>query len=235
MTSDRDHPGQEDERRRQALHSLRYARGRYTAERAAQLSGIPQSTIYDWNRAGIYQPDYGSGRPMAWSYRDLVYLRVLAWLRSEKMPRPEAARIVKELKQAIADGQEIHELRADSRAFIPDDDMTAPLGGQSVLFAHMLEPFELSGAAIQEIGDRPIWGPDLVTPSRRTYISPWVLAGDPCIDATRIPTSAIYALRHDRGLDTADVLNLYSELTVAEVEEAFELEQRLHGHQAIAA
>ncbi len=172
---------------------------------------------------------------MAWSYRDLVYLRVLAWLRSKKMPRPEAASRVKELRQAIADGHEIHVLQADSHAFVPDGDLTAPMGGQSVLFAEMLHPFELSGAAIDEIGDRRVWGPDFVTPSRHTYISPWVLAGDPCVDATRIPTAAIYSLRHDRGLTTADVINLYPELTEAEVDEAFVLEQKLHGSEAVAA
>src|SRR5829696_8281996 len=65
------------------LHALRHPRGRYAADRAAQLSGIPRSTLYDWQRADVYVPDFAGGSPMAWSYRDLVFVRVLAWLRND--------------------------------------------------------------------------------------------------------------------------------------------------------
>jgi len=221
--------------RETALHSLRHARGRYAAERAAQLSGIPVSTIYDWNRHSIYVPDYRHGKPMAWSYRDLVYLRVLAWLRSEGTPRPDAAQWVSELKKHISAGHDVSELRADRRTFAPDGDVTAPLGGTPVLFADMLGRFDLAGAAVEEFGSKTLWGPDLVTPTAHTYISPWVLGGDPCIDETRIPTAAVFKLREERGLGIADVIELYPDLNEAEVEEAHELERRLHGLEAAAA
>lgn len=221
--------------REAALHSLRHARGRYAADRAAQLSGIPVSTIYDWNRNSVYVPDYCHGKPMAWSYRDLVYLRVLAWLRSEGTPRPDAAQRVRQLKVHIAAGNYVSELRANRRTFVPDGDLTGPLGGTPVLFADMLGRFDLVGAAVEEFGSERLWGPDLVTPTAHTYISPWVLGGDPCIDDTRIPTAAVFKLREERGLGIADVIELYPDLTEADVEEAHELERRLHGLEAAAA
>jgi len=221
--------------REQAVHSLRHARGRYAAERAAQLSGIPVSTIYDWNRNSIYVPDYCDGKPMAWSYRDLVYLRVLAWLRSEGTPRPDAAQRVHELKKHITAGHDVAELRADRHTFVLDDDLTARLGGKPVLFADMLGRFDLVGAAVEEFDGQRLWGPDLVTPTAHTYISPWVLGGDPCIDETRIPTAAVFKLREERGLGIADVIKLYPDLSEAEVEEAHELERRLHGLEAATA
>jgi uncharacterized protein (DUF433 family) len=217
------------------LHSLRHARGRYAAERAAQLSGIPVSTIYDWNRNGIYVPDYGRSKPMAWSYRDLVYLRVLAWLRAEATPRPEASERVAALKRHINAGNDVAELHADRNSFILDEDLSAPLAGRPVLFADMLGRFDLVGAVVEEFGRSRLWGPDLVAPSDHTYISPWVLGGDPCIDQTRIPTAAVFTLREERGLDVRDVIALYPDLSEAEVEEAHHLERRLRGLEEAAA
>lgn len=66
-------PAQLSETQRQELlQAMRHPRGRYSADRASQLSGVPTSTIYDWQRNDIYVPDFGGASPMAWSYRDLV-------------------------------------------------------------------------------------------------------------------------------------------------------------------
>lgn len=172
---------------------------------------------------------------MAWSYRDLVYLRVLAWLRLQGIARPEAAQRVAALKAQVSAGRDIREVRADGTAVTVDDDVTAPLGGQAVLFVNMLGSFNLVTAGVEEFEQRTLWGPDLVKPSEHTYISPWVLAGDPCVDNTRIPTAAIFALRQERGLDVTDVIALYPDLADETVEEATALERRLHGLDDIAA
>jgi hypothetical protein len=51
-------PGQlTDAERRTISYALRHPRGRYTAERASQLSGIPRSTVYDWRREDVFEPD----------------------------------------------------------------------------------------------------------------------------------------------------------------------------------
>ncbi|MGH9157523.1 MAG: hypothetical protein ACRD1K_17195 [Acidimicrobiales bacterium] len=36
-----------------------------------------------------------------------------------------------------------------------------------------------------------------------------MLAGDPCVDRTRIPTAAIHALREQRGLSNDGIVALY--------------------------
>jgi hypothetical protein len=71
-------PTSQRDRATLVLHSLRHARGQYKADRAAQLSGIPRSTLYDWQRSDVLVPDFAGASPMAWSYRDLVFVRVLA-------------------------------------------------------------------------------------------------------------------------------------------------------------
>lgn len=64
------------------LRALRYPRGRYSAERAHQLSAVPARTLHDWATAGVLVPDWFAARPRGWSYRDIVYARLMAWLRS---------------------------------------------------------------------------------------------------------------------------------------------------------
>lgn len=212
------------------LHSLRHPRGRYPAERAAQLSGIPRSTLYDWQRAGVYVPDFAGGTPMAWSYRDLVFVRVLAWLRNEvRTPRPVAASRVIALKRHITAGKTVTVLHADRDTLAVDGDVSTPLDGSSRLFTDMLQSFDLT-AAVEDFGQHAkLWGPNLITPSRHTYISPWVLGGDPCVERTRIQSSSIYTLSTERGLEMADIVSLYPGLDESAAQDAYELESRLRG------
>jgi uncharacterized protein (DUF433 family) len=218
------------------LHALRHPRGRYPVDRAAQLSGIPRSTLYDWHRADVYVPDFAGGSPMAWSYRDLVFVRVLAWLRNDvKTPRPVAAERVRALKQYISAGNAVTVLHADRRTLAVDGEVDAPLEGPSRLFSDMLLSFDLT-SAVEDFGRHSkLWGPDLVTPSRHTYISPWVLGGDPCVERTRIPSASIYSLRTERGLDIAEIVKLYPGLDEVAAQDAYRLESRLRGAHELEA
>jgi uncharacterized protein (DUF433 family) len=92
----------------------------------------------------------------------------------------------------------------------------------------LTERFDLL-APLEGVSDRPLYGPDLVYPSDYTYISPWVMGGEPCINETRIPTATVMALVELRGLTSGDVLALYPSLTTAGVEDAVALERRLRG------
>src|SRR5437588_3324815 len=112
------------------MYALRHPRGRYSADRASQLSGVPRSTLYDWRRESVYAPDFDGASPVAWSYRDLVYLRLLAWLRQLGMPRPRASDRVAAVKQRVVDGAEIRRIRTDGRTLVLDDDGDAQLGDQ---------------------------------------------------------------------------------------------------------
>jgi uncharacterized protein (DUF433 family) len=215
------------------MYSLRTARGRYAADRAAQLSGVPKSTVYDWQRNDVYVPDYAHGTPMAWSYRDLVYLRVLAWLRQNGMPRPLASERVSLLKAHVAAGNTVTEVVADSRHMGIDGDGAEKFEAPSVLFPDFLSTFNVLDA-VEEFGQRRLWGPDLVAPTKLTYISPWVLGGDPCVDGTRIQTAALFTLRTDRGLSAEDVLALYPDLDSQRVDDAYGLERRLRGLDDLA-
>jgi hypothetical protein len=99
-------------------HALRFPRGRYEASRAAHLSGIPERTIYDWSQGGALVADFHRASPMRWSYRDLVYLRLLARLRAHKMPRDKAAQRVRLVRELAASGESPDSLRITDRSLL---------------------------------------------------------------------------------------------------------------------
>ena len=228
-------PDLSDEEQRVIAYSLRHARGRYGSERASQLSGVPQRTIYDWRSEKVFVADYPTAKPATWSYRDLVLLRLLAWLRQGGMQRPMAAEKVASVRDQLSAGLEIrhiHATRTDivlsgdpEAAFADDKDNFLPFSN----FYDLLATFDLH-EPIEELRStsrNDVWAPDLVAPSQHSRISPWVLAGDPCVVNSRIPTAAIFALRTERGLPTASVVELYPGLSTSAVEDVTNLERRL--------
>ena len=223
-TTDRD-------RRRELVHrALLSPRGRYGADRAAQLSGIPRSTLYEWQRQAVYRPDFVRTKPMAWSYRDLIYLRLLAWMRSQRVERRYAADRVAEVRKASIEGERIEQVRTDGRSVLLNNETRNRSTGQDpfqdIEILDLISAFDLL-EPVEELGDRPLWGPDLVNPSERSFISPWVMAGEPCVTDTRIPTSTLYALRVDRRLSTDRIVALYPGVNGNAVDDAIALETRL--------
>lgn len=211
------------------LYAFRHPRGHYSAERAGQLSGVPARTLYDWADAGVLVPDYANARPKAWSYRDLGFARLLAWLRQQGHDRPDAATRVGMLRSVMADaGQQVTEVRSDGSIILLGEETVDRLTGQQVLdgMAGLLAAFDLL-EPIAELGRKRLWGPDLLAPSNLTVISPWVMGGEPVVRATRIPTASLHALRHERGLATGRIVALYPELDVEQVDDAIALEDRL--------
>jgi uncharacterized protein (DUF433 family)/DNA-binding transcriptional MerR regulator len=214
-------------------NALRYPRGRYGAARASQLAGIPERTLYDWAHESVLVPDYTNGRPKQWSYRDLVLARMLYWLRHKGMDRTEAARHVEQTRALLAEGDpRAVTARSDGRELHRSDETVAESG--QIAFADvlaLLDEFHVGevAALVREVGRPDLWGPDLVEPSRRTRISPWVMAGEPCVRDTRLPTSTLYALHHVRQLKPAAIVELYLGINEMDVEDAIALVDAVAG------
>lgn len=227
-----------DEERWQIRQALRFPRGRYSYDRASQLSGIPQRTLHDWARAGVVVPDFDNSRPKYWSYRDLVFLRLVGWLRTMHMPRDAASRRVHRVRQLLEQSDEhFADVHSDGRVLLLGDDQFDRMSGQQ-LFAGMLpylNTFDLLAPVdVTELGRRRLWGPNLVRPSLRTAISPWVMNGEPCVRNTRVPTSSLFGLARTRGLDVSAIARLYPAVESDAVLDAIRLEQRLRHLPAAA-
>jgi uncharacterized protein (DUF433 family)/DNA-binding transcriptional MerR regulator len=223
------------EERRSIARALRRPIGRYNAERAAQLSGVPSRTLYHWAKEGHLKPDFGDWEPKQWSYRDLVLARLFAWARSKAMPLATTEREMADLRRRLASRQldPSHRLRATPIGIYPEgesvDHVTGSAAMPSVL--EFLDTFDLLEPVDHS---KAMWGPSLVHPSTWTAISPDVFAGEPIIRHTRTPTSALYALQEDRGLDVAEIVTLYPGLRPEQVADGLELERRIR-RVAVAA
>ncbi len=210
--------------------------GRYSYERAAHLAGVPQRTLHHWAKEGIFLPDFDHLRPKQWSYRDLVLVRLFVWLRGEGQ-KPEAASsrvtmVRRALEKASRDAVPI--LHGDRRALLVDDEEFDRLTGEQVLagMGSYLNVFDFT-KALPDVPQRA-WGPNLVRPSTWTSILPLVMAGEPCIITTRVTTSNVWALRHQRSLDDDEIASLYPGIEAEQIADAVALESRLRAVLAAA-
>lgn len=217
-----------EEDRDLVLRALRHPRGRYRAERARQLSAIPTRTLHDWATSGILVPDWDGAKPRAWSCRDIVFARLLAWLRSKHMHRSAAAERVRYLRDLLSTSDIDPSVHSDGTIFLLGEEATDRFTGQQAFdgVVEILDVFELT-EPVEGVSKGELWGPSLVRPSVHTYISPWVLAGEPCVEGSRVPSSSLHALSTERGLDTAAIQLLYESLSVEAIEDALEFEARL--------
>jgi uncharacterized protein (DUF433 family) len=210
------------------LRALRYPRGRYSAERASQLSAIPARTLHDWTTADVLVPDWFAAKPRGWSYRDVVYARLLAWLRSKHMDRTAASERVAYLRELLSTSSIDPTVHSDGSIFLIGYEGTDRFTGQQAFdgLVEVLDVFKLT-EPIEGISHGELWGPSLVRPSSHTYISPWVVGGEPCVENSRVPSATLHALHVDRGLDAVTIHNLYEFLSVDAIEDALDLEARL--------
>lgn len=228
-----DGDGLTEHEREGVRRALRTPRGRYPAERASQLAGVPVRTLHDWAVTGVLVPDGMAVRPRSWSYRDVVFARMVAWLRGKGMPRRQAAAQVAGVRRLMAidpsaPAGDPGPVRSDGRVVLAGAGAVDPLSGQQV-FAELttfLDAFDLT-APVAELAGGPTWGPNLVRPSAHTRLSPWVVAGEPCVVGTRVATAALHGLHVERDLDVAAIAALYPGLVDAQVADALALERRL--------
>jgi uncharacterized protein (DUF433 family) len=184
--------------------------------------------LHDWATAGVLVPDWFAASPRGWSYRDVVYARLLAWLRSKHMERTAAAERVRYLRALLSTSPVDPTVHSDGTVFLIGSEATDRFTGQQAFdgLVAVLDVFKLT-EPIEGISQGELWGPSLVRPSAHTYISPWVLAGEPCVEGSRVPSATLYALNVERGLDAAGIHRLYDALSVEAIDDALDLEARL--------
>jgi uncharacterized protein (DUF433 family) len=205
----------------------------YTADRAAGLAGVPPSTLHYWSRKGIWVPSVSPTKVKLWSYADLLGLRLVDWLRTDKpeveLPRTSMRKIRVALASVESFGERLRQesLRVwvDQRGGIVlgiDDGIFVPVGrgllqGMVGAEVDLLAAFE---------GSAGLRAPNLVEPRPTLRIIPGKLSGEPHVVDTRLPTNVVAAIA-DRGFDRQEIVRLYPVLTEGNVAEAIDLEEQL--------
>ena len=218
------------------VHTSSVLSGTYEARRAAALSGVPVSTVYDWARKEFIVPSVSRTREMLWSYADLMSLRIAYWLRHPKdagedvlpaSPMSEVRRAVDRVHRmgidlwAVEQGRHKTPLRVDSEGHIwivGESEITSPHGQRSIEGTlDLLGPFRYEGG---------VRGPDLVIPRPHLRIVPGKLSGEPHLEHSRISTLTLAALS-DRGLSVSAIADMYPGQSEEAISEAIELESDL--------
>lgn len=197
-------------------------RGVYGAYRAAQLSGVPVTTLHYWARHDILIPSAARHpRTRRWSWGDLVIGRAIRWLRADKpdarptsMPQIRDALKYLGQREALDEFGRLVRLARSGALFLEVDTHTfRPASGQAVME---------SLAGLITMAD----GPDLLQPRPLLRIVPGKLSGEPHIVGTRIASATLYALHRD-GLSDAQIRVLYPEVGQEALSEALDLELSL--------
>lgn len=210
------------------MRVLRVFDGCYEASRAAALSGVPVSTLYDWARKGVVTPSVSMSREKYWSYADLMTLRIVYWLRHPKgtgvkgSPMSQVREAMLALEQLGLDIWEQGEtpLRVDQTGrvtvVLPDDSVFTSRGDPVFPVLDLLGPFDVGEAK----------GPNLVRPRPHLRIIPGRVSGEPHLEHSRITTRAIAALARN-GYSIPKICRLYPDQDPVAVEEAVDLEEQL--------
>lgn len=215
--------------------------GCYEAPRAAALSGVPVSTVYDWARKEIVVPTVSVTKTKLWSYADLMALRIVSWLRHEKVdeegvrgasPMREVRGALRELQrdgvQLWSEEQQDSPLRVDrsGHVFVVGRHGVRDIEGQGILedVLDLLGPIDLGSTR----------GPDLRRPRALLRIVPGKCAGEPHLVGSRVTTPTVAALAR-RGYNLPAILHLYPDEDAGALEEAIELEEALAGTTRSAA
>lgn len=200
--------------------------GAYEAPRAAALSGVPLRTVYDWAKQGIVTPSISPTREKRWSYGDLLTLRLVRWLRTEKsearrtaMSEVRAAleRFGDELWTEAAHGQDRPTIAVEASGHVVHTARLETVHGQRRLeILDLFAPFDMDDGH----------GPDLRQPDKHLRIVPGRCAGEPHLLGTRLTTRTVGALTA-RGYTAELIASLYPDEDPVALDEARRFEESL--------
>ncbi len=201
--------------------------GYYEAGRAAALAGVPHSTLYHWARTGLIVPSVSAEREKLWSYRDLLALRLVRWLRTPKDDMGIARTVMSEVRELLDKfgddlwrvdeaGREVPTILVTRNgSVVLDERPRSRLGGQYLLDGVELDLF----APFDK-------GVDLRVPRPRLRIVPGKVSGEPHLAGSRLTTRTVAALA-ERGFAAEQIAELYPHEDRLGLEEALELERSL--------
>lgn len=198
--------------------------GAYEASRAAAFAGVPLRTLYHCARERFVPPSVSATGERLCSYRDLLTLRLMRWLRTDT---PEVARAAMTQVRRILDELGDDLWMIDQRDRVPTIKVTRSgeavkeagptevLAGQRVLDGDAFDLFAPFGTA-----------PDLRVARARLRIVPGKVAGEPHLVRSRLTTRDVAGLAR-RGLTLEEIRKLYPGENPDALREAIDLEASL--------
>lgn len=160
----------------------------YDAALTATLTGVTVNQLNDWRRKKILVPEVSAGRPVEYSFRDLVALRVLAKLRVHTS--------LQQIRKALANLSEFEMVEHLSEYMFATDGKTVKVKTDS---------------GFMNLNDRQV--PDFMHPRTNLSVNPKRMGGFPTIRGSRVPYIDVAELYRSGELEPGEISDFYPGVT----------------------
>ncbi len=191
----------------------------YTPELAVKLSGATSYQLRKWRQTGLLVPEVHPHRPPIYSYRDIVALRAMVFLRAKtSMQKLRAAWGNLDIVD-VADHPSEFTFGTDGKVIFVKTtsgtvlDLTRKPG-------HLVTEYtfeELFAEFDNFRGDRVV---NLERPSRSLTVHPRTLGGFPVVEGTRVPFDTIAQLVDDVDVFVEDVPSMFPRVSIEAARDA---------------
>lgn len=190
------------------------------------LTGATPSQLERWRRSGVLVPETRAKRPPLYSFRDLVALRAMVFLRAQTSgQRLHRAFVTMDLLALTehpsryrlgTDGDTIVVIDPDSQK--PVDLVRNPGNAVHATFADVFHSFE-------DFRGRPVV--DFYRPSEHLQVNLRTLGGWPTVQNTRVPFDLVAQLVDNESVFPEDVTELYPNVSAAAAQDAVEFSAKV--------
>lgn len=199
----------------------------------ATLSGATRRQLYDWRRKGILVPEVSAENPPLYSFRDVVALRTVAFLRARTS--------LQKLRKAFSmlktfdftEHPSTYRFGTDGKTIAAQDEdgnVVDLVNREGQLYLFTLEEVFRS---FTNFRDEPVV--DFEHPRPLLELNQHRLGGWPTIAGTRVPYDAVADLLQDGTYSVEDVRLFYPTVSPSAARDAlsfaFDVEQHLRGAQ----
>lgn len=196
----------------------------YEPKLAAALSGATMAQLAHWRKAkdddagAILVPELSSRRPILYSFRDLIALRMCVALRAESSLQ-RIRRALRTLRFDLAEHAHLSAYRlvtdAGTILLLTEDeaiDLVKNRAGAVIRFAEEpLKPYYYDGRSV----------PDLFKPRPHLSVDAGVRGGEPVVAGTRVPSLQVAALVRD-GVPPEEIGDFYPGVTAEAARDALD-------------
>lgn len=207
----------------------------YTTDLTTKLTGATPAQLKRFRDRGVLVPEYQDGREYLYSFRDIVALRSLMWLRGD-FSLQSIRRVIDNLDLAHISAEHLSEVKfAKSGNTIlakGDDEYTDLLrqpGNRELTQFTLGDIF----GAFKTWSDRDV--PDLRNPRKHLSVNPERMGGIPVINGTRIPYDTIARLVDCVTIRVEDVHTYYPQVSTAAARDAIDFAQAAPGRRKVIA
>lgn len=201
---------------------------------ASVLSGASVRQLGYWRKTSLLVPEVNStGRPILYSFRDILALRAVVKLHQEQSLQRirKAFATLPHLDLTdhpaqyalVADGSTIVLVREDG---IEIDLVNKPGHAIMVTLSDIMEPFDTGRGEVV----------DLRRPRPHLQVREQWLGGWPTIEGTRVPYDTVAELLSDGSVHPSEVAEFYPDVTAAAAQDALDFARSVPGwHEQTAA